>query len=408
VNHNMILVDGAGPPGGSTLSAGGADAFVEYGYLQPGLQFGKVSTSYNGANIARHYWMVRGAYVLDFDAVSASGAHDYTWQCHGMGLQGGDSLHGTYVWDAAAQEATWKKNAASLLTHSTAAEGGVTYADATSVHEFTYDSASVHTVLKATANGAAVHFLSALCPYVTDTPRVETKMDLVGNQYLHVSSSTHDDLLSASEEIPNAGTGLLGNVVATGTDLLFFSAETSGQWSAWHVDHALSLVYASDTLMKSSGGVAVALSRQDSANYVGYVSGVATLQIKVEMVPGSVNGFTVASWTYNPADSMVTIVFSGGDEFYLHQDLVTGAMTASPPGSLMVWPNPATDRFQVQVPAPGSLRMTDLSGKLILEKRVAKGAQSLSTMGLTPGIYLLQWEGSGGERAHGKVMVNAR
>lgn len=405
-HHNMILVDGAGPLGGSTLNAGGADAYVDYGFDIGGLRFGRVHTSYLGADIERNYWMVRGSLILDADAVFSGSAHTYTWQCHGMGLEGGDSLHGTFIWNSGTSEGTWKKNAASLLTHVTEASGSPVFSHAASVHEFTYDSASTHTVLLADKAGSSnAHFLTALHPYLTDTPSVQTLTAPAGYNYLFVDDLSHHDFLVPGADLPVGSSALTGPVHADGVSRMYFSAEASGQWSAWNLHDGLSLLYGSDSLMISDTRMDIALCRKDSADYIGYAGAPGTVSFAVEFVPGSVNGFGVNAWSYDALTGRVTVTFGAADEFYIHKDVIAGQPAITEKAGLAIWPNPAHGLLNISIPAPGYLTIRDIHGKLLADSYVPGGLEHLDCAGLAKGIYLVKWEDEKGRIAVSKVVV---
>ncbi len=71
---------------------------------------------------------------------------------------------------------------------------------------------------------------------------------------------------------------------------------------------------------------------------------------------------------------------------------------------LELFPNPAFDQIQVQVPSIGWLTLWDLNGKRLVEQRVNPGLNPLNVEDVQSGIYLLRW--TNGERIQtAKVII---
>ncbi|WP_151088923.1 heparinase II/III domain-containing protein [Hymenobacter baengnokdamensis] len=122
-NHNLVLVDGAGPAIGTPGAGSPTMSTVQHPLQTAQLAYGEVQTTYQGASIVRKALFVRNSYYLLADAVSATAPHTYTWQLHGAGLAGGSAATGTFADSLATHEGTWQKNGASLLAHVTATGG---------------------------------------------------------------------------------------------------------------------------------------------------------------------------------------------------------------------------------------------------------------------------------------------
>ena len=86
------------------------------------------------------------------------------------------------------------------------------------------------------------------------------------------------------------------------------------------------------------------------------------------------------------------------DTFYLDTDTVlnilleavTGAeLYAS--GSIMVFPNPASDKLIIDIPVPEAiLKLVSIQGKLLLVEKIYSESNSLDISALPEGIYLMQ------------------
>ncbi|MBK9320967.1 MAG: T9SS type A sorting domain-containing protein [Bacteroidetes bacterium] len=69
-------------------------------------------------------------------------------------------------------------------------------------------------------------------------------------------------------------------------------------------------------------------------------------------------------------------------------------MCNSTPGKLFVYPNPAENSINISgiqlEDGKAQLRLTDIYGKLILEKTITTATATLETDHLSTGIYLIQ------------------
>jgi hypothetical protein len=76
-NHNMILVDGAGPTIGDPQNSNDADGYVENSFEREKLGYGEVRTTYSGADISRKFLFIRKSYFLDADFITSTSSHNY-------------------------------------------------------------------------------------------------------------------------------------------------------------------------------------------------------------------------------------------------------------------------------------------------------------------------------------------
>jgi hypothetical protein len=120
---------------------------------------------------------------------------------------------------------------------------------------------------------------------------------------------------------------------------------------------------------------------------------------------------------YHFEDSGVQKASGSSKAYYrLKMTDLNGAFTYSPicsvalPGAtgIRVYPNPARDVLEVQhLTAPGTLQLTDPSGRVLLTQPV-DGDQQACTLHLPAsedGIYLLQWNAENGQRESVRVVV---
>jgi len=114
-DHNLVLVDGEGPPF-SPLdplfeTQPNCDAFLHDWDADADFTTLIASTKYADAELARRVVRVDGRFVVVADRVRAEGSHTYTWQLNG--LAGGDTANTTFtatelggIWARAAARAT--------------------------------------------------------------------------------------------------------------------------------------------------------------------------------------------------------------------------------------------------------------------------------------------------------------
>ncbi len=165
-NHSMILVDGMGPAIGDILSGNDADGFIEDKIDKKNLDYLKVKTAYEGAAIERHFNFVRNKYFVIGDYISSDAPHEYTFQLHGYGREGGDpEVEGSFSSSYSEKRASWERKGVKLEAVVLTAGGNGTYYNINSPHEYSFDTSAIHTAMYIDTplqqNGA---FLSILFP----------------------------------------------------------------------------------------------------------------------------------------------------------------------------------------------------------------------------------------------------
>ena len=215
-NHNLILVDGEGPPllvvEGQSID-GGNDAFLQETFTSGLVEYAEARAGYAGADFLRGVMFVDGSYFVVVDEVRGDGAHTYQWRLHGHG--GGDS-GGTYERDGSL--ARWTRPRAELLAFMAGPEG-TTFGEAEALHSFDYLQESTHTVLRVEREGEDVEFLSLLYPRPASAPEPGlSQVEAAGGQVLRVQSGDLADLAwsrgGAASEVRFSGPG--GEVATDG------------------------------------------------------------------------------------------------------------------------------------------------------------------------------------------------
>lgn len=178
-DHNVILVDGAGPVDylrasvdwlDAPLGRPPADGHATLSDMldSDGLDAARVTTRYgqpaaDSARIERRVLFAADRYLVLADTAAAAVPRTYTWLLHGNG--GGDS-GGSF--EATAAGGRWTRPAARLDSGFAVDVGTPAFATGEGVHEVPGGGRRSHTVLRASATGGAVRALQLLYPSPSD------------------------------------------------------------------------------------------------------------------------------------------------------------------------------------------------------------------------------------------------
>jgi len=316
-NHNLVLVDGAGPALGTAGGTSPVTSTVQQPLQTPLLTYGEVATTYQGTRFVRKALFVRNEYFLLADNVRAAAPHTYTWQLHGYGLAGGSARTGTFTDSLATHAGTWQKNGASLLAHVTATGGATAYSTALNIHETTYNAAESHTTLLVQKSGAAqTQFLAALCPYTAAAPRMRTTSGPAtaalashGPAFIDVAFAQADTLLQAD------ASGLLPQVVRADGQLTFYSADNTGAFAQLFMQQGTVLYADTLPLVRASRRATISWQLTDPAHYAGSVSRATTLVLHLANAPGAVAGAGLSSYRYDAARQQLRLIFAQSSAF---------------------------------------------------------------------------------------------
>lgn len=325
-NHNLVLVDDAGPAIGTAGVASPAMSTVQHPLQTTRLTYGEVKTAYQGASIVRKALFIRNSYYLLADEISADQPHTYTWQLHGYGLAGGQpATTGTFTDSLATHEGLWQKNGVALLAHVTATGGATTYATATNPHETTYGTAENHTTLLVRKSGSAqTQFLAALYPTTGRQPRIRTTSREATaalastGAFIDVAFAQVDNTLqeATSPQLPAA-------VRADGL-LNFYSADSTGAFAQLFVQQGTTLYLGEKLLLQAADRTTVSWQKINAARYEGAVSRATSLTLALASPPKSLTGDSLASYRYDAASHQLHVVFMGASAFAVAMPLVAG------------------------------------------------------------------------------------
>jgi hypothetical protein len=316
-NHNLVLVDGAGPLIGTSGAANDAEAFIQDAFETEKLTYGEVKTTYNGAGITRKTLNIRGEYYLMADFISAAAPHNFTWQLHGFGLENGTTAQGTFTDNATEHEGTWQKNGVSLKAHVTATNGASTYSKTTSIHETTYNQTENHTTFLVTKdNVSQTQFLATLQPYSTSAAATST-LSLTNLAGLVNTSPDFTDLAftQADTVLQTVNTVELPLPVKSDANFSFFSVANTGEFAQLFLENGTTLFYGSEQIIQSNKRANISWAQLAQDEYQGYVSMPATLMVKVAKLPVVVTGQNLSSWNYDATTQTLKAIFSRPSDF---------------------------------------------------------------------------------------------
>ena len=184
-NHNVILVDGEGPPLDTLLGEavdGGNDAFIEEFFTNDFMDYAEVRAGYADVDFRRRVMFPGKSYFIIGDEIREEASHQYEWRLHG---HGGGTSGGTY--ERTDNLARWTRSQAELIAY-LPNRSGRQFAELDDVHSFAYLEEPTHNVLRVLESGDDLEFLAVLFPRSTgaEEPTFSTP-PAEGAQAVHVS-----------------------------------------------------------------------------------------------------------------------------------------------------------------------------------------------------------------------------
>ena len=327
-NHNLVLVDGAGPPSPGVIVEGGVDAYLTDGMTTSFLDYAAGWTTHNETTHARALIFPRKGWLLVADDLRGwYDSHDYQWLLHG---NGGGSTGGTFGLQA--DGGLWEIDGVSLraaVTTVGAAPALRTYDD---YHGFQYGRADTHAVLEATGTGQNVRFLAALVPVDSGEPmpEVEVHADLGG---VAAAVVVEPDRIGAAFMRPASGIGALWSLagvaghpelpaVSSDAGLLYVSVEPGVPGIG-----ALRECFGQGLTRLEADGIALATLDGPASLAVRFgadpvegnllAAGPRTLDLLTGGVPTEVSGPAVTGFT-DLGGGVTRIHFAGSSDFLVH------------------------------------------------------------------------------------------
>mgnify|MGYP002630585818 CR=1 FL=1 len=166
--HNLILVDGQGPPNKGLLqNFGDTDAYLENTLESKDLDYAEARIAYEDVDFVRSVLMVRDRWFAVVDRLESSGPQrDFAWRLNGYA--GTEQTGGSFT--LTEDGAAWEKTRAGVRAYVASPDGALTFAAPPRedfarpyVHEL--DEVGHHTVLDASISATSPDFLTVLAPW---------------------------------------------------------------------------------------------------------------------------------------------------------------------------------------------------------------------------------------------------
>ncbi|MBI2416999.1 MAG: heparinase II/III family protein [Ignavibacteriales bacterium] len=304
-NHNMILVDNNGPTIGDPQFSNDADGYIENSFDRENLDYGEARTNYLSVDIKRNFLFIRKKYFLNADFVSSTSEHNYTWQMHGFGKEGGSAnFDGVFLDNLSNSQGLWKKGNESILAHVAVSGSGAVFTKVDRLHEYDYNSARYHTAMYVTKTGNdTVEFLSFLYPFTTQSMQSQTlvvpsltAIKITDDTYTDVAFVQRDTILQTVESSISA---LPENLYSDGSLTFFSFNNPTGEFDQWFVKDGKNVGFGTKNLAASDTRVNVAVQKNSETLFTGYASRACSISLYLNRAVLTVSGNNVTSWSQN-------------------------------------------------------------------------------------------------------------
>jgi hypothetical protein len=315
--HNLIMVDGQGPPLDRILGAavdGGEDAFVEDTLSHAAGDYAEVRADYLGARIRRRMLFAHRQYFVVADEAVADSVRQYQWRLHG---HGGGTSGGSYRRDGSL--ARWTRPQAELLAYLPQLPGR-TFAEDDTIHSFDFLQEPTHTFLKVTETAETAEFLAVLFPRsVLGEEPVLTTAVATGGQAIRVTRA------DSTQEVTWVRTAKADSVAIDGVGNDRLQSDAAFGWLRMEAGRITSWTIQDGTRLQAAG--AAQLTSTDSVDVL--------LAVAADSVAGFVrgpsDGYTI---TLGGIDSVTAAQFGGQSTTVTHLTPATWQLSLAGAGYL--------------------------------------------------------------------------
>lgn len=283
-HHNMVLVDGAGPPDylqasvdwltdplGRPPAEGQATL---YDTLDgSGLDTTSVATWYRNTDVTRRFLLADDRYLLIGDAIRGTGG-SLAWMQHG---NGGGTSGGTYA--SSTNGGRWEIGGARLDSAIAVADQSVAFDTVESAHEVPYTQQRSHTALRATVPSGSADALQVFYPTpIGAAAPVITRIDEAGRAGIDLVDENEDRHVVAVRDASGEGVHLV-------------DTHLDGSLRVMFSDGVTQLVHDDVTLVKTDtpGSLGLRIG-QDQADVVAQTSDASVSVGDLGFTPGGVDG----------------------------------------------------------------------------------------------------------------------
>ena len=266
-NHNVVLVDGKGPPR-RTLPVVGTigdrnDAFIEGFFTSAVGDYAEVRAAYRGVELRRRVFFADHRYFIVADEIDAGRRHAYEWRLHG---NGGGTSGGTYV--RVGNLARWTRDKAELLAFLPEQPGRVAL-ESEEIHSFDYRQEQTHAVLRVQQEGVDGRYLAVLYPRtLREAAPVFETVSAQGAEAALVA-------LAGVRDLAWLRNGSASEVAVSGPDVRLVSDArfgyvryVDGQLTRFAAQDATYLLADGETVFRASEVIDVSMERDDYAGFV--------------------------------------------------------------------------------------------------------------------------------------------
>jgi hypothetical protein len=402
-SHNMLLVDGVATTQGFPGKSNGAEAYIEKCFQSAVQNYAELRTSYQGTDVNRKVLHVRNSYFLLIDHLQSNAPHQYRWQLHGYGLQGGNASEGTYNGYTQANRATWKRNNSGLFA-TVISDKPASFFTKIGMHEFTYATIQNHTALNyetSPTNGAS--FISCLQGFKnlqTDTIPVNYQGYSDGVGYTFFDGTYRDLALTKSTTntiLVTKATSQLANDYSTDAQF-FWISEKNGQVQDLFVYKATFLKKDNKTLFSATSPKNIQYLQTGPKSYKGYCGDTGLVSFYTGEYIYRPKSDSIVSYTYDSINKIGNIRFGGSGYFNFTLDDTKMAIEEAEHQNeyFKVFPNPASQEVyilpHITTSARYQLVLMDAFGKTIIKNEIPAGTSNyaLSLNEVPAGCYFMQ------------------
>lgn len=409
-DHNMVLVDGAGPAIGSPGNPGGADVFAASWGAFRNLTFAEARTSYGGANLTRAALLTNGYFVVA-DFTTSPAAHRYTWQLHGNGRSGNASENGTFLGLMSGGYWRWQKGLAVLDASVDGRGGNARFDTVPGTHEFAYDSAATHTVLHVESNPTgSTEFLAVLMPHKTgqNPPGISRSAlsDSNTTSFFITTERANDVVMATADTLGHtaAGPGFAGGAqVITDARLLHASATPEGRLNAVLMREGTDATIGALGRLSAAPRMNAAFERfgADGSSYglSGWCDRAGSISIKLPDLHEvkDVTGLHVTRFTYDRTEEILRVYTDSGTAFDVRFGIVEAVRepSTSDAVALEAIHTDANGMLVAAIHAGNgrrvALHVVDLFGRCVAERSAILGGDAVLAVplgGAPSGTYL--------------------
>lgn len=190
-NHNLILVDGQGPPFNFVYFLADSNAYLSEFIDEPPFRSVKVQTSYRGADVTRRLMLIGDDYFVTADLISSNRCHTYTWQ---LQTNSGGTTDGQFVLEP--DGATQILPSGIMRTYIMTDANPINFYESEQEHGFTHSLRDYHTVLNAEVYTKEAAFLAVhpTAQNITELPVVNA-LELGNTLAYQVEGEDYSDVL---------------------------------------------------------------------------------------------------------------------------------------------------------------------------------------------------------------------